>query len=48
MEIDITVDDPKAYTKSWTVRHLQDIMLDTDIIEFHLRGEQPLHSALTA
>jgi len=34
MEIDITVDDPKAYTKPWTVRHLGDIMLDTDIIEF--------------
>jgi hypothetical protein len=34
MEIDITVNDPKAYTKPWTVRHLGDIMLDTDIIEF--------------
>ena len=34
MEIDITVDDPKAYTRPWTVRHLQDIMLDTDIFEF--------------
>jgi hypothetical protein len=34
MEIDITVNDPKAYTKPWTVRHAQDIMPDTDIIEF--------------
>ena len=34
MEIDITVDDPKAYTKPWTVRHVQDIMPDGDIIEF--------------
>jgi hypothetical protein len=34
MEIDITVDDPKAYTKPWTVRHVQDIMPNTDIIEF--------------
>ena len=34
MEIDITVDDPKAYTKPWTVRHLQDILVDTDIFEF--------------
>ena len=34
MEIDITVDDPKAYTKPWTVRHLQVIMPDGEIIEF--------------
>jgi hypothetical protein len=34
MEIDITVDDPKAYTQPWTVRHVQEIMLDTDLIEF--------------
>ena len=34
MEIDITVNDPKAYTKPWTVRHAQDIMPDSDIIEF--------------
>jgi hypothetical protein len=34
MTIDITVDDPKAYTKPWTVRHVQEIMPDADIIEF--------------
>jgi hypothetical protein len=34
MEIDITVDDPKAYTKPWTVRHVQQIMPDSEIIEF--------------
>ena len=34
MEIDITVDDPKAYTKPWTVRHLQDVMPDAELIEF--------------
>ena len=34
MEIDITVDDPKAYTKPWTVRHVQDLMPDTELIEF--------------
>jgi hypothetical protein len=34
MEIDITVNDPKVYTKPWTVRHVQDLMLDTDIFEF--------------
>jgi hypothetical protein len=34
MEVDITVDDPKAYTKPWTVRHLQDLIPDSELIEF--------------
>jgi len=34
MEIDITVDDPKAYTRPWTVRVNQRIMPDQDLIEF--------------
>jgi hypothetical protein len=34
MNIDITIDDPKVFTKPWTVRHMQEIMPDSDIIEF--------------
>jgi hypothetical protein len=34
MEIDITIDDPKAYTRPWTVRFNQQIMPDSDLIEF--------------
>jgi hypothetical protein len=34
MEIDITIDDAKAYTRPWTVRHVQQIILDEDLIEF--------------
>jgi len=34
LEIDITIDDPKAYTKPWTVRVNQQIMVDTELIEF--------------
>lgn len=34
LEIAITVEDPKAYTKPWTVKVHQSIMLDTDLIEF--------------
>ncbi len=34
LEIEVTVDDPKAYTKPWTVTVHQRIMLDTDLIEF--------------
>jgi hypothetical protein len=34
MEIDVTVDDPKAYTRPWTVRVNQQIMVDTELLEF--------------
>ena len=34
MEIEVTVDDPKAYTKPWTVKVNHRIMLDTELIEF--------------
>ncbi|MBV8904609.1 MAG: hypothetical protein JOZ22_13330 [Acidobacteriia bacterium] len=34
MEIEITVDDPKAYTKPWTVKVHHTIMLDTELMEF--------------
>ena len=34
MEIDITVDDPKAYTRPFTVRGYQELMLDDALIEF--------------
>src|SRR5215813_5395517 len=34
LQIDITIEDPKAYTKPFTVRVNQRIMVDTDLIEF--------------
>jgi hypothetical protein len=34
MEIGVTFDDPKAYTKPWTVRVNHRIMPDTELIEF--------------
>jgi hypothetical protein len=34
MEIEVTVDDPKAYTKPWTVTLYQAIKLDTDLLDF--------------
>jgi hypothetical protein len=34
MDIDITINDPKAYTRPWTVRTAQTLMPDQDIIEF--------------
>jgi hypothetical protein len=34
LEIEVTIDDPKAYTKPWTVTVHQRILPDTDLIEF--------------
>jgi hypothetical protein len=34
LEIDVTVDDPKAYTRPWTVTLRQRILPDADLIEF--------------
>ena len=34
LEIEVTINDPKAYTKPWTVTVHQHILADTEIIEF--------------
>jgi len=34
LQIEVTVDDPKAYTGPWTVTISQHLMLDTDLLEF--------------
>ena len=34
LEIEVTVDDPKAYTKPWSIKVNQTIALDTDMLEF--------------
>ena len=34
LEIDVTIDDPKAYTRPWTVRVNQRLLPDTSLIEF--------------
>ena len=34
LDIEVTIDDPKAYTKPWTVAVHQRIMADTELIEF--------------
>ena len=33
LEIKVTVDDPKAYTKPWSVTLKQRIVVDTDLID---------------
>jgi len=34
MEIEITIDDPKAYTRPWTIKLIHKIVLDTDLIDY--------------
>jgi hypothetical protein len=41
LEIEVTVDDPKTYTRPWTVSMPQSIVLDTELIdEFCLENEK--------
>jgi hypothetical protein len=46
LEIDVTVDDPKAYTRPWTVRVNQRILLDTELMEFICHENQQFESYL--
>ena len=34
LELELTVDDPKAYTRPWTVNVTQRLMPDDELIEF--------------
>lgn len=34
LEVEVTVDDPKAYTKPWTVKLNQVAMLDTELLDY--------------
>ena len=43
LSVDFTVDDPKAYTRPWTVTIRQEIIVDTDLIEeICLEGLRPM------
>ncbi|MBI4471644.1 MAG: hypothetical protein HY646_03185 [Acidobacteria bacterium] len=43
LEIDVTVDDPKAYSRPWTVKVNQRVMLDTELIEFICEERDAIH-----
>jgi hypothetical protein len=34
LEVDVTVDDPKVYTRPWTVTLTQQIVLDTELLDY--------------
>jgi hypothetical protein len=42
LEIDITIDDPKAYTKPWRAKVPVHLLPDTDLIETYCENEQDL------
>jgi hypothetical protein len=46
LEIDVTIDDPKAYTKPFTVRVNQRILLDGELMEFICLENQQFESFL--
>jgi len=35
LQIDVTVNDPKAYTRPWTVTLTQDLAVDTELLDYH-------------
>ncbi len=40
LEIEITIDDPKAYTKPWTVKLRQILVADTDLLEYYCQENE--------
>jgi len=40
LEVEVTVDDPKAYTTPFTVTLNQKILLDTDLLEYHCNDNE--------
>ncbi len=48
LDIEVTIDDPKAYTKPWTVSVHQHIMPDTELIEFVCQEDEVDAPHLTA
>ena len=40
LEIDVTLDDPKAYTKPWTVRLHQLLVPDTELLDYYCNDNE--------
>lgn len=40
LEIDVTIDDPKAYTKPWTITLHQILMPDTELLDYHCQENE--------
>jgi len=35
LEVEITINDPKAYTKPWTVKINQPLVLDSELLDYY-------------
>ncbi|PYS04651.1 MAG: hypothetical protein DMG15_09005 [Acidobacteria bacterium] len=40
LEIEISIDDPKAYTRPWTVKLRQMLVADTDLLEYYCQENE--------
>lgn len=40
LEIDLTIDDPKTYTRPWTVTLVQRIVLDTELLDYYCNDNE--------
>jgi hypothetical protein len=40
LEVEVTVNDPKAYTAPFTITLNQKILLDTDLLEYHCNDNE--------
>ncbi|HLI85320.1 MAG TPA: hypothetical protein VKV17_15485 [Bryobacteraceae bacterium] len=40
LDIEVTIDDPKAYTRPWTVKLHQMLMPDTDLLEYYCQENE--------
>ena len=40
LDIDLTIDDPKVYTRPWTVTLRQRIVLDTELLDYHCNDNE--------
>jgi len=40
MEVQVTIDDPKAYSKPWTVKIPWELLPDTDLLDWVCENEK--------
>ena len=40
LDVEVTVNDPKAYTRPWTVALTQQIMLNTELLDYHCNDNE--------
>jgi hypothetical protein len=40
LEIEVTVDDPKAYTRPWTIKLHQLLMPDTELLDYYCNDNE--------